>query len=75
MSAEDLAQERELREWEANNSRPVAPTYRPGDPQYGTPYCEDCDLAMPEARRAMGKCLCTTCQERAEHVNRMYRRH
>jgi RNA polymerase-binding transcription factor DksA len=74
MSQEDRAQEVEARDWEINNRpRQPAAEFAPGDPQYGPPECEDCDMEMPDLRRARGKRLCTACQELLERRARQWR--
>lgn len=65
MSVEDLAQVVEAQEWARNNRvRPPAPVYAPGDAQYGPAECAECEIDMPELRRAMGRCMCVDCTDR-----------
>jgi len=67
MSIEDIAQQVEALDWELNN-RPRMPRslYAPDDDEYGPAECVECDMPMPELRRAMGCELCVPCKERIE---------
>jgi RNA polymerase-binding transcription factor DksA len=65
MSIEDIAQQVEALDWEINN-RPRTPRslFEPDDEEYGPPECVECDIEMPDLRRAMGCELCVACTER-----------
>lgn len=74
MSAEDIAQDVELRAWELNNVyRRQMVEYKPGDAGYGPEECESCGESMPVRRREMGRKLCTECQSLQERKDRMHR--
>lgn len=71
MSVEDLAQDVEAQEWERNNRpRTQRRLLEPHETGYGPAECTDCEIEMPDLRRAMGCCLCTDCAERAEQRSR-----
>ncbi|BCP56336.1 hypothetical protein K32_49530 [Kaistia sp. 32K] len=75
MSAEDQAQQVELREWERNNaSRPAPVKYKPGDHGYGPAHCVSCDDDMHPARREHGFDLCVPCKTIAEQAGNQYAR-
>jgi RNA polymerase-binding transcription factor DksA len=67
MSIEDIAQALEAQDWELNN-RPRTPRslFDADDERYGPPECVECDIAMPELRRAMACELCVHCTERRD---------
>lgn len=69
MSQEDRAQAEEAFQWElVNRPRPARPVYAPGDAGYGPEYCknDECEADLPDARRADGQTLCTTCKSMQE---------
>jgi hypothetical protein len=73
MSVEDQAQEYEIKQWERVNApRSIMPVFTPGDAGYGPEFCIDemCGDEMPAERRALGRHLCTACQQRAENTKR-----
>lgn len=75
MSAEDIAQEVELRAWELNNVyRRQLTEFKPGDKGYGPEDCDTCGAVMPTRRREMGCKLCVDCQSVKERHDKM-RRH
>lgn len=67
MSAEDRAQELEVKVWEQNNKASTEPLrYEPTDPGYGPAECEECDGDMHPVRRSYGYKLCVSCQQARE---------
>jgi len=73
MSIEDVAQDVELAQWErVNQFRNTMPTWKPTDSEYGPSTCqaEECGDQMPEFRRALGRHLCTSCQQLLEDRKR-----
>lgn len=68
MSAEDLAQEAELRQWNINNAPRKNVSYLPESDGYGPEFCksEDCCTEMPKERREHGYTICVLCQEKKE---------
>jgi RNA polymerase-binding transcription factor DksA len=67
MSAEDHAQELELKEWERNNKTRSDPVrHEPTDAGYGPEECIECGDDMPAVRRGYGYKLCVTCQQARE---------
>lgn len=76
MSAEDIAQEVELKQWELNNrTRPEVKRYAPGDQGYGPEFCttEDCENPMQDKRREWGFTVCVECQAKAETKAKHFR--
>ena len=77
MSAEDVAQQIELQEWERNNrSRPEVKRYAAGEPGYGPELCveEECEAVMPTPRREWGFTVCVECQAGTEKRGAQFRR-
>lgn len=76
MSAEDHAQDQELIEWERRQiplATDVSFTYMPDEFGYGPAACRECQVSMPENRRAMGRKLCTLCQSAKERIEKHYK--
>lgn len=74
MSAEDLAQDVELKQWELNNVyRKQMKEFATGDKGYGPEFCEedDCGAEMPTRRRELGCKLCTDCQSVQERRDKL----
>lgn len=67
MNHADLAQQRELEDWERNQQRPAAP-----DPaqwaQLSAKWCDACGERIPDPRRQaiVGVRFCVDCQARSE---------
>lgn len=67
MSAEDIAQEVELRDWERNNTKRHAPVvYQPEDAGYGAAECKECGEEVHPVRRGYGFNTCIECATLAE---------
>lgn len=73
MSAEDIAQDIELRQWQMNNlGRGDQQTrFKPDEPGYGPDECEECGAKMPAERRAWGFELCVDCKQATEPQRRL----
>lgn len=70
MSAEDIAQEIELRQWEFNNRSRGQVKYSVGEAGYGPEDCDECGNEMPTVRREYGFRLCVGCQSLRENAAR-----
>jgi hypothetical protein len=68
MSAEDIAQEIELAQWEHNNRSRGPVKFLPTEAGYGPDEC-DCGVEMPLLRREYGFQRCVTCQSAIEKAN------
>ena len=67
MSAENRAQELEIKVWEAHNSRGSSPVrFEPHQEGYGPEECDECGAEMHPVRRGYGYRLCVTCQQARE---------
>lgn len=67
MSAEDKAQEIELKQWERDNKASSEPIrYEPTEAGYGPAECQACDANMHPVRRSYGFKLCVSCQQARE---------
>jgi len=67
MSAEDRAQELEVKVWEQNNRpRTELVKFEPGQEGYGPEECDECGADMHPVRRGYGFKVCVSCQTALE---------